>query len=194
MSLQQSRKVDQKKDSGVGRWLQEMAWRDFYTHVLAAHPRLSMGRPYLEKFSSVVWEKHQTSGDPDASDTSRTEVDSDNLQRWKEGRTGVPIVDATMRCMQEMGWAHNRVRMISAMYLTKDLMIDWRVGERVSDPIISWAELIGTKYFMEQLIDGDLASNNGGWQWCASTGVDSCPYFRIFNPYSQSPKVRCIIL
>lgn len=195
MSLQQSRKADGKKDSGVGRWLQEMAWRDFYTHILAAHPRLSMGRPYLEKFSSIVWEMHQASGNPDALDASHTEVDSENLRRWKEGTTGVPIVDATMRCLREMGWVHNRVRMISAMYLTKDLMIDWRVGEQVSDPIvfISWAELIGTKYFMEQLIDGDLASNNGGWQWCASTGVDSCPYFRIFNPYSQSPKVRCII-
>ncbi|KAF8351351.1 FAD binding domain of DNA photolyase-domain-containing protein [Amanita rubescens] len=174
MSLQQSRKVDGKKDSGVGRWLQEMAWRDFYTHTLAAHPRVSMGRPYLEKFSSVVWENHQATIDTDESDTSCSEMDSENLRRWKEGKTGVPIVDAAMRCLGEMGWVHNRMRMISAMYLTKDLMIDWRVGER---------------YFMEQLIDGDLASNNGGWQWCASTGVDSCPYFRIFNPYSQSSKV-----
>jgi deoxyribodipyrimidine photo-lyase len=133
MSLQQSRKVDGKKDSGVGRWLQEMAWRDFYTHTLAAHPRVSMGRPYLEKFSSVVWENHQATADTDESNTSCTEMDSENLRRWKEGRTGVPIVDAAMRCLGEMGWVHNRMRMISAMYLTKDLMIDWRVGERVRE-------------------------------------------------------------
>ncbi len=194
MSLQQSRKVDGKKDSGVGRWLQEMAWRDFYTHTLAAHPRVSMGRPYLEKFSSVVWENHQATTDTDESDTSCTEMDSENLRRWKEGKTGVPIVDAAMRCLGEMGWVHNRMRMISAMYLTKDLMIDWRVGERVCDLIIFWVVITGVQYFMEQLIDGDLASNNGGWQWCASTGVDPCPYFRIFNPYSQSSKVRCIII
>ncbi|KAK2466299.1 hypothetical protein APHAL10511_001941 [Amanita phalloides] len=167
MSMQESCKVDGKSDSGVGRWLLELAWRDFYIDILAAHPRLSMGRPYLEKFSSVVWEDHQ-SHDLDS------QTDAEELKRWKEGRTGVPIVDAAMRCLNEMGWIHNRLRMITAMYLTKDLMIDWRVGER---------------YFMEQLIDGDLAANNGGWQWCASTGVDPCPYFRIFNPYIQSSKV-----
>lgn len=170
LSLQQSRAIDKRRDSGTGRWLQEIAWRDFYIHILAAYPRLSMGRPFIEKFASVIWEKHQASD----ADQTCTEGDAEALWRWKEGKTGVPIVDAAMRCINEMGWIHNRLRMISAMYLTKDLMIDWRVGER---------------YFMEQLIDGDLASNNGGWQWCASTGVDPCPYFRIFNPYSQSLKV-----
>ncbi|KAF8621588.1 hypothetical protein AX15_007613 [Amanita polypyramis BW_CC] len=176
MSLQQSHKVDGRRESGVGRWLQEIAWRDFYTHILAAFPRLSMGRPYLEKFAAVVWENHQAfeNVNANADDSAHTETVAEILRKWKEGRTGVPIVDAAMRCIKEMGWVHNRLRMISAMYLTKDLMIDWRVGER---------------HFMKQLIDGDFASNNGGWQWCASTGVDPCPYFRIFNPYSQSLKV-----
>lgn len=123
-----SAKLEGSSVSGVGRWIQEIAWRDFYTGILASFPRVSMGRPYLEKFSSVVWEKHQTTQD---SAVGRNNLDSENLQRWKAGRTGVPIVDATMRCMNEMGWVHNRPRMITAMYLTKDLMIDWRVGERV---------------------------------------------------------------
>ncbi|KAJ3812167.1 DNA photolyase, FAD-binding/Cryptochrome [Lentinula aff. lateritia] len=165
LKLQKSKKVDGSRDTGVGRWIQELAWRDFYTGVLAFFPRVSMGRPYLEKFAAVEWEAHQEAG-AGGGDVV--------LRRWKAGMTGVPVVDAAMRCIQQMGWVHNRFRMITAMYLTKDLMIDWRVGER---------------YFMENLIDGDLASNNGGWQWSASTGVDPCPYFRIFNPYSQSIKV-----
>ncbi|PFH52826.1 hypothetical protein AMATHDRAFT_73951 [Amanita thiersii Skay4041] len=163
--LQQSHLVDGQGDSGIGRWLQELCWRDFYNIILAAHPRVSMGRPFHEKYSTIVWEESQ---EPEAG------IDSNVLQRWKDGKTGVPVVDAAMRCINRMGWVHNRLRMISAMYLTKDLMVDWRLGER---------------YFMEQLVDGDLATNNGGWQWCASTGVDACPYFRIFNPYSQSSKV-----
>ncbi|KAI9001086.1 DNA photolyase, FAD-binding/Cryptochrome [Trametes punicea] len=150
------KKLDVSRDTGVGRWIQELAWRDFYTHVLALFPRVSMGRPFLEKYADVRWE-----------------TNPEHLQAWKDGRTGVPIVDAAMRQARTMGWMHNRARMIAAMYLVKDLMIDWRLGE---------------KYFMETLIDGDLASNNGGWQWSASTGVDPAPYFRIFNPYSQSQK------
>lgn len=173
MALQNLHKIDGRRDSGIGRWLQEIAWRDFYTDILAAYPRVSMGRPFGEKFTSVVWENHQILKDGNLDDPKGIQEDSESLRRWKEGKTGVPIVDAAMRCTNEMGWVHNRLRMISAMYLTKDLMIDWRVGEC---------------YFMQQLIDGDLASNNGGWQWCASTGADSCPYFRIFNPYSQSTK------
>ncbi|KAI0701814.1 DNA photolyase [Cytidiella melzeri] len=151
-----AKKIDASRDTGIGRWVQELAWRDFYTHVLALFPRVSMGRPFQEKFSNVSWETNEA-----------------HLQAWKDGRTGVPIVDAGMRQANKMGWMHNRLRMITAMYLTKDLMIDWRLGE---------------KYFMETLIDGDLASNNGGWQWSASTGVDPVPYFRIFNPYTQSKK------
>lgn len=173
MALSGSNKVECNTSSGVGRWIQELAWRDFYTGVLSHYPRVSMGRPYLEKYSEVVWEDHQVRGDSATSYENHEGVDGEMLQRWKEGKTGVPIVDAAMRCIREMGWVHNRARMITAMYLTKDLMIDWRVGER---------------YFMQNLIDGDLASNNGGWQWCASTGVDPCPYFRIFNPHNQSSK------
>jgi deoxyribodipyrimidine photo-lyase len=109
--------VEAGNNSGVGRWVQELAWRDFYTCILAAYPRVSMGRPFLEKFADVKWEK---------------EFGGDALARWEEGRTGVPIVDAAMRCLREMGWVHNRLRMIAAMYLCKDLMIDWRLGERVS--------------------------------------------------------------
>ncbi|TCD68221.1 hypothetical protein EIP91_011393 [Steccherinum ochraceum] len=149
-------KVDASRETGIGRWVQEVAWRDFYTHIVANFPRVSMGRPFLEKFADVKWETNE-----------------EHLQAWKDGRTGVPIVDAAMRQANTMGWMHNRVRMVTAMYLVKDLMIDWRLGE---------------KYFMETLIDGDLASNNGGWQWSASTGVDPAPYFRIFNPYTQSQK------
>ncbi|CCM03144.1 uncharacterized protein FIBRA_05266 [Fibroporia radiculosa] len=153
-----SGKIDVSSETGIGRWVQEIAWRDFYTHVLALFPRVSMGRPFQEKFANIKWE---------------AETHKDHLQAWKDGRTGVPIVDAGMRQARAMGWMHNRLRMIVAMYLVKDLMIDWRLGE---------------KYFMEILIDGDLASNNGGWQWSASTGVDPAPYFRIFNPYIQSQK------
>ncbi|EIW62025.1 uncharacterized protein TRAVEDRAFT_44861 [Trametes versicolor FP-101664 SS1] len=150
------KKLDVSRDTGVGRWIQELAWRDFYTHIVALFPRVSMGRPFQEKYAGVRWE-----------------TNPEHLQAWKDGRTGVPIVDAAMRQANTMGWMHNRARMIAAMYLVKDLMIDWRLGEQ---------------YFMEVLIDGDLASNNGGWQWSASTGVDPAPYFRIFNPYTQSLK------
>lgn len=115
MALQGVDKVDGGKSSGIGRWVQELAWRDFYSNILVAFPRVSMGRPYLEKFADVAWEQ------PDGTE----------LTRWKEGKTGYPIVDAAMRCLNEMGWIHNRLRMICAMFLTKDLMIDWRVGEKV---------------------------------------------------------------
>ncbi|KAJ7180222.1 FAD binding domain of DNA photolyase-domain-containing protein [Mycena crocata] len=161
-------KVDGSKTTAVGRWVQELAWRDFYVCVLAGFPRVSMGRPFLEKYANVVWE-----GPAMANEPSELQGESSEVEKWKSGHTGVPIVDAGMRCLNEMGWMHNRLRMICAMFLVKDLMVDWRVGE---------------KYFMKKLIDGDLASNNGGWQWSASTGVDPCPYFRIFNPYTQSAK------
>ncbi|TDL29483.1 hypothetical protein BD410DRAFT_848600 [Rickenella mellea] len=156
MDFLKIKKVEASRGNGVGIWVQELAWRDFYNHVLTSFPRVSMGRPFQEKFADVKWETNEI-----------------HLQAWKVGKTGVPIVDAAMRQLNTMGWMHNRCRMITAMYLTKDLMLDWRLGE---------------KYFMENLIDGDLASNNGGWQWSASTGTDPQPYFRIFNPYAQSEK------
>ncbi|KLO14947.1 hypothetical protein SCHPADRAFT_825455 [Schizopora paradoxa] len=156
MTFLKAKQVKGDRGSGVGMWVQEIAWRDFYNHILAAAPRVSMGRPYHEKYANVKWETSEK-----------------HFQAWKEGRTGVPIVDAAMRQMNVFGWMHNRCRMIVAMYLTKDLMIDWRLGER---------------YFSQNLLDGDLASNNGGWQWAASTGTDAQPYFRVFNPVSQSMK------
>ena len=97
----------------------------------------------------------------------------EHFQAWCEGRTGYPLVDAAMRQLVQTGWMHNRLRMLTAMFLTKHLFIDWRKGER---------------FFMAHLVDGDFAANNGGWQWSASTGTDAAPYFRVFNPYSQSRK------
>jgi deoxyribodipyrimidine photo-lyase len=141
---------------GAAHWISEVVWRDFYRHVLVGFPRVCMHRAFKPATERIVWN------------------DDDNaFDAWREGRTGVPIVDAAMRQLNATGWMHNRLRMVTAMYLTKDLFIDWRRGER---------------HFMQHLIDGDLASNNGGWQWSASTGTDAAPYFRIFNPYSQSQK------
>ena len=97
----------------------------------------------------------------------------EELAAWQAGQTGYPLVDAAMRQLNETGWMHNRLRMVAAMFLSKHLLIDWREGER---------------YFMQNLVDGDFASNNGGWQWSASTGTDAAPYFRIFNPVSQAKK------
>jgi deoxyribodipyrimidine photo-lyase len=139
---------------GPVTWVSQLAWRDFYRHVLVGFPRVSMNRPFRPETEAVRWRD-----------------DEKAFRAWRQGLTGVPIVDAGMRQLRETGWMHNRLRMITAMFLTKDLLIDWRRGER---------------YFMRHLIDGDLANNNGGWQWSASTGTDAAPYFRIFNPYTQS--------
>ncbi|ORX40843.1 DNA photolyase, FAD-binding/Cryptochrome [Kockovaella imperatae] len=149
-------RLETGRDTGLGMWVQEVAWRDFYNHVMAIWPRVSMGRPFLEKFADVQWE-----------------VNEDHLQAWKDGKTGYPIVDAAMRACAARGWMENRVRMVTACFLVKDLMLDWRLGE---------------KHFMQSFIDGDLAANNGGWQWTASTGTDPQPYFRIFNTLTQSEK------
>lgn len=145
-----------RRDLGVGVWQSELGWRDFYQHVLAAWPRVSMGKSYNLKYENVVWE-----------------YDEELFEKWKEGKTGYPFIDACMRQLKSLGYMHNRGRMCVAMFLTKDLMMDWRLGE---------------KWFMENLVDGDLGSNNGGWQWSASTGTDAQPYFRIFAPRSQSEK------
>lgn len=143
-------------DGGAATWISELTWRDFYTHVMVGFPRVSKSLPFKEKTSRLRWRSSQK-----------------DLDAWKAGKTGYPIVDAGMRQLKEMGWMHNRLRMVTAMFLTKNLLIDWREGE---------------KHFMENLIDGDLAANNGGWQWSASTGTDSVPYFRIFSPFSQSKR------
>jgi len=143
-----------RRKTGPSIWLSELLWREFYKHLLVAYPRVCMGRPFRLDTESITWRD-----DPDA------------LAAWKQGRTGIPIVDAGMRQLLTTGWMHNRIRMVTAMFLTKNLLIDWRDGER---------------HFMRNLVDGDLANNNGGWQWSASTGTDAAPYFRVFNAVSQS--------
>lgn len=141
---------------GPTTWISELAWRDFYMHVMVACPRVSMHQPFKLKTNALKWRTNES-----------------DFEAWTQGQTGYPIVDAGMRQLNQTGWMHNRLRMVTAMFLTKNLLIDWRWGER---------------YFMQHLIDGDLAANNGGWQWSASTGTDSVPYFRIFNPFSQSKR------
>lgn len=142
--------------AGAATWISELVWREFYIQVMAAFPRVCMGRAFKVETERVAWRK-----------------DAGHLAAWQEGRTGVPIVDAGMRQLAATGWMHNRVRMIVASYLTKNLLMDWREGER---------------WFMRNLVDGFLASNNGGWQWSASTGTDASPYFRVFNPVSQGTR------
>ncbi len=141
-------------EPGVTTWISELIWREFYRHVLLGFPRICRNRPFRVETDRLPWR-----------------CDEQHFRAWCQGLTGVPIVDAGMRQLAQTGWMHNRLRMIVAMYLTKDLFIDWRWGER---------------FFMQHLVDGDVASNNGGWQWSASTGTDAAPYFRIFNPVSQS--------
>ncbi len=137
-------------------WMTELIWRDFYKHILAAVPRISMGKAYQSNTEKLPWSKNKKL-----------------FSAWCQGQTGIPIIDAAMRQLNTTGWMHNRLRMITASLLAKNLQLDWRQGE---------------KYFMSQLIDGDFSANNGGWQWCASTGVDSMPYFRVFNPLRQSKR------
>jgi len=142
--------------TGTTTWVNELLWREFYKHILVGYPRVSMHRAFRPETEALPWRRAP-----------------DELEAWQQGRTGFPIIDAAMRQMQETGWMHNRLRMVVAMFLSKNLLIDWREGER---------------WFMRNLIDGDLAANNGGWQWSASTGTDSVPYFRLFNPISQSQR------
>ncbi|MGE3180298.1 MAG: deoxyribodipyrimidine photo-lyase [Phycisphaerae bacterium] len=148
-------KLDGGND-GIATWISELIWREFYRHVLIGWPRVSKHRAFRPETEKLDWSGNE-----------------DEFAAWKDGKTGIPIVDAGMRQLAETGWMHNRVRMIVAMFLTKNLFQDWRKGE-------AW--------FMQQLVDGDLASNNGGWQWSASTGTDAAPYFRIFNPITQGAR------
>lgn len=140
--------------NSIKTWQQELAWREFYQHCMYFFPELATGA-YREEFKEFPWENNE-----------------EHFQAWCEGKTGYPIVDAAMRQMNEIGWMHNRCRMIVASFLTKDLIINWQLGE---------------KYFMQKLFDGDLSANNGGWQWSASSGMDPKP-LRIFNPSSQAQK------
>lgn len=137
-------------------WIRQLAWRDFYNHLVCAYPEMVRGEPFQKKTNHIQWRPCGT-----------------DFQAWAQGMTGQPFVDAGMRQLIQTGWMHNRLRMITAMFLTKNLFIDWHFGE---------------KHFMQNLIDGDFALNNGGWQWSASTGTDAAPYFRIFNPFSQSQR------
>ena len=137
---------------GVSKWLDELIWREFYAAVLEEHPHV-LRHNHRREYDALVWND-----------------DPKGFAAWCAGRTGYPIVDAGMRQLLSTGWMHNRVRMIVASFLTKDLLIDWREGAR---------------FFFERLVDGDPASNSGGWQWSASTGTDAQPYFRIFNPVAQ---------
>ncbi len=137
-------------------WVNELIWRDFYRHLMFDNHELSKGLPFKPHTQGLKWSYHKP-----------------HFKAWCLGKTGFPIVDAAMRCLRQTGWMHNRLRMVVASFLTKDLHIDWRWGEA---------------YFMRQLIDADFASNNGGWQWAAGTGADAAPYFRVFNPTTQGER------
>ncbi|HKP01403.1 MAG TPA: FAD-binding domain-containing protein, partial [Nitrospiraceae bacterium] len=154
-SLAEGRRVSR---TDVFTWIDELVWRDFFQQVLAAFPHVVDG-PFRQTPAPA----------PRAPGAKRDRL----YQAWCTGKTGFPIVDAGMRQLNQTGWMHNRVRMIVASFLIKDLRIDWQSGER---------------YFMQHLIDADLAANNGNWQWAASTGTDSMPGYRIFNPMLQSRK------
>ncbi|WP_292008449.1 deoxyribodipyrimidine photo-lyase [Chryseobacterium sp.] len=136
-------------------WLNELIWREFFMQILYHFPHV-VHQCFKKKYENIVWRNNE-----------------DEFNTWCEGKTGYPIVDAGMRQLNETGFMHNRVRMITASFLTKYLLIDWRWGEA---------------YFAEKLLDYDLASNNGNWQWAAGCGCDAAPYFRIFNPYEQAKK------
>ena len=141
---------------GLACWISELIWREFYKHILYGFPRVSKHQAFLLETEQLPWSSNKQ-----------------HLQRWQKGETGIPLVDAAMKQLVETGWMHNRLRMVTAMFLSKNLMLDWRLGEA---------------FFMKHLVDGDLSANNGGWQWSASTGTDAAPYFRMFNPVSQSQK------
>jgi deoxyribodipyrimidine photo-lyase len=146
---------DEISRNSVEKWLTELIWRDFYSTILNNYPK-NLHTSFRKDLDGIPWRN-----------------DPDGFTAWKEGLTGYPVVDAAMRQLKATGWMHNRARMIAASFLVKDLLIDWRSGQR---------------YFMQHLLDGDPASNNGGWQWTAGTGTDAAPYFRIFNPVLQGKK------
>jgi deoxyribodipyrimidine photo-lyase len=156
-TLAPSTVVAEVGDATAGReaFTRQLAWRDFYTEVLANHPATT-GRALRREYDAISWRD-----------------DSESLAAWQAGLTGYPIIDAGMRQLAREGWMHGRLRMLTASFLVKDLLIDWRLGER---------------YFRRLLLDGDLAQNVGNWQWVAGTGTDAAPYFRVFNPVTQSRK------
>jgi deoxyribodipyrimidine photo-lyase len=141
---------------GAQTWLSELIWRDFYFQILHHNSQIAAGKAYKAEFENLPFPNNQAL-----------------FKAWCEGKTGYPLIDAAMRQINQTGFMHNRLRMVTASFLVKDLLIDWRWGER---------------YFAENLIDFDLSANNGGWQWAASTGCDAQPWFRIFNPITQSER------
>ncbi|MFZ5723154.1 MAG: cryptochrome/photolyase family protein [Pseudomonadota bacterium] len=143
-------------NAGIVTWISELAWRDFYRQVMFHFPHVAKGRAFRRGTDAVPWR-----------------CPPDEIAAWQEGRTGYPLVDAAMRQLVATGWMHNRLRMVTAMFLSKDLLVDWRIGER---------------FFAQHLVDWDFAANNGGWQWSASTGTDAAPYFRLFNPVRQGER------
>lgn len=147
--------VSWELSNGETQFVKELAWREFYYSILFHCPRVEK-EPFNQRFSNIKWQNNVSL-----------------FNKWKSGKTGFPIVDAGLNELIKTGWMHNRVRMIVASFLVKDLLIDWRWGE---------------KFFLKHLFDADIASNNGSWQWVASTGSDHQPYFRIFNPWLQSAK------
>jgi len=153
--LKKAETLDANGRGSAMKYIAELVWREFYMQVLWNYPEV-LDHEFNPKYRGMVWPGQMA-----------------NLERWKNGETGFPIVDAAMRELRETGFMHNRTRMIAAMFLTKDLHIDWRHGE---------------SYFMQTLTDGEIASNNGGWQWSAGTGADAAPYFRIQNPWSQTKR------
>jgi deoxyribodipyrimidine photo-lyase len=149
------RKAPESQSRHCDVFLNELIWREFYHQILFHFPHVMKGA-FRPEYDRLEWSDNEA-----------------HFQAWCDGRTGYPIVDAAMRCLNATGWMNNRLRMIVSMFLTKDLMVSWQRGER---------------YFMRQLVDGDMAANNGGWQWSAGTGTDAAPYFRIFNPVSQGER------
>ena len=147
--------TDAPARQGAETWLTELIWREFYMAILHHFPHV-LEQAFQERLRSIPWQN-----------------DEAEFAAWCEGRTGYPVVDAAMRQLVTTGWMHNRARMIVASFLVKDLLIDWRWGER---------------FFMQHLVDGDPAANNGGWQWTAGVGTDAAPYFRVFNPSLQGAK------
>lgn len=145
-------------ETGPSTWLSELVWRDFYHQILHHHPHV-VERAFKPVYDRIQWAKGATA--------------KAWFKAWCEGRTGYPLVDAAMHQLNQTGYMHNRLRMVVASFLCKDLGLDWRWGEA---------------YFAKHLLDFDLAANNGGWQWASSSGCDAQPYFRIFNPVSQSQK------
>jgi deoxyribodipyrimidine photo-lyase len=148
-----SREAPATVRQSINSYVNELVWREFYMQILAHFPKV-LDRDFSDQFPGLQWDENDSA-----------------FARWCEGTTGFPIVDAGIRELNATGFMHNRVRMIVAMFLTKDLHIHWRNGEQ---------------YFMQKLVDGDIAANNGGWQWSAGTGADAAPYFRIQNPWNQT--------